>query len=327
MKKTLLFLIMQCVVASLIAQVHCGTERWDVKTLSDADTVNINFNQIVPTTIHDLISIPAPKSIKNDMPRQPEERIIYQIKCKIITFKKEDDKDIHLVLEDPETNETMVAEIPNPVCEGIQQTSRVKQFGEIYQWFCENIGEPTKSFKKLKDSPTVVISGPGFFDRVHGQTGVALNGREIHPVLSMEFAEPGPVEPIITKPNPVINPKSTNMETTTSPLNMLIIILLGAILGAAGQGIRVIVGMKKVYDQANKEKKDAKDLMEYKQMAFSLFIGFAVGAIAGVLAAVSSIDLQFSKSLIIAFITAGYAGTDFIEGFMKKNTEITKGKN
>jgi hypothetical protein len=35
--------------------------------------------------------------------------------------------------------------------------------------------------------------------------------------------------------------------------------------------------------------------------------------------------LEISKSTIIAFIAAGYAGTDFIEGFMRKNPTI-KGK-
>jgi hypothetical protein len=323
MKKTIIIILFQCMAYSISAQVHCGTERWDVKTLSDADTININFNQIVPSSVHEQVLLTPPSKIK-DIPRRDDESVIYQIKCRILTFKKEGgkdgDKDIHIVIEDPETHETMIAELPDPICDGIQGTSRVAQFAELNQWFSDNIGEPITKFKDLKDPPTVVITGTGFFDFNHGQKGRAINGREIHPVLSIEYAEADPPEPVITRPNTIINPKSTNMETSTSPLNMLIIILLGAILGAAGQGIRVIVGLKKVYDEANKQNVAAKSLLEYKQVALSLFIGFAVGAISGVLAAVTNMDMQITKSVIIAFIAAGYAGTDFIEGFMKKNT-------
>ena len=57
-------------------------------------------------------------------------------------------------------------------------------------------------------------------------------------------------------------------------------------------------------------------------MAFSLIIAFAIGGVAGVLAAVTSDNIQFTKSTIIAFITAGYAGTDFIEGFIKKYPNV-----
>jgi hypothetical protein len=42
---------------------------------------------------------------------------------------------------------------------------------------------------KTKVKPTAVrITGVGFFDKVHGQMGVAqLNGIELHPVLKVEF--------------------------------------------------------------------------------------------------------------------------------------------
>ena len=42
---------------------------------------------------------------------------------------------------------------------------------------------------KTKVKPTDArITGVGFFDRVHGQTGVALsNGIELHPILKIEW--------------------------------------------------------------------------------------------------------------------------------------------
>jgi len=39
--------------------VHCGTERWPVKTLSDPDAGNVNFNP-VQTTVAQLRSLPTP---------------------------------------------------------------------------------------------------------------------------------------------------------------------------------------------------------------------------------------------------------------------------
>src|SRR5258708_22235960 len=117
---------------------------------------------------------------------------------------------------------------------------------------------------------------------------------------------------------------TSSMSTPSTPLNTLIIILIGAILGAVGQGMRVIVGMKKVYDEAMKNSTPAEQLIEYRQITFSLIIGVAIGGVAGVFAAVSSDHVSFSdKSVVIAFITSGYAGTDFIEGFIKKYPNVS----
>jgi hypothetical protein len=137
-------------------------------------------------------------------------------------------------------------------------------------------------------------------------------------------APPGPVEnkPVTTNnvnpPSNQTNQISSAMETTT-PFDLLAIILIGAILGGVGQGIRVIVGIKKVNDEALKKKLAVKELLEYKQILLSLVIGFAIGAVAGVLAAVSAPNIHLTKTVIFAFLGAGYAGTDFIEGFIKKN--------
>ena len=127
---------------------------------------------------------------------------------------------------------------------------------------------------------------------------------------------------IINNPNSSTTEKANTMEQT--PINILVLIILGAILGMVGQGLRVVVGIKKLGDQASNEKKDQKNLFETQQLVLSLIIAFAVGAIAGVLAAVTNINTEFSTSLIFTFIAAGYAGTDFIEGFMRKNSNITK---
>jgi hypothetical protein len=97
---------------------------------------------------------------------------------------------------------------------------------------------------------------------------------------------------------------------------------LGAVLGALGQGIRAIVGLKKVQDAASTAGKSASDVIDPGRLLTSLLIG----AIAGSLAAISLVgtDLNATNQLIIstaqitALIGAGYAGADFIEGFMNR---------
>jgi hypothetical protein len=66
---TFLFLSFVSICFETLAQVHCGTERWDVKSLSDPDTVNINFNQVVISSVHEQICITPPDKVK-DIPRR-----------------------------------------------------------------------------------------------------------------------------------------------------------------------------------------------------------------------------------------------------------------
>jgi len=99
----------------------------------------------------------------------------------------------------------------------------------------------------------------------------------------------------------------------------VIILILGGILGMIGQGIRVIVGLKKVNDQASDEGENFSTLFQSNKLALSLLIGFIAGTLA-IIGVTSSMEItKPSKELIVTIIGAGYAGTDFIEGFMKKS--------
>jgi hypothetical protein len=53
------------------------------------------------------------------------------------------------------------------------------------QDFIDNVGQPTGSFKVPDENIVIEVIGIGFFDRLHGQRGMAPSGIEIHPVLSM----------------------------------------------------------------------------------------------------------------------------------------------
>ena len=166
----------------------CGVERWDIKTLADADTSKIDFTKIIVSTVHEQAAIAKPYGKLTY--RTVTESKIYSIDCFLIGYKIEDDKDIHLIIEDINTDETMVAEIPSASCSSIQNTSRAKLFSDLHNWFLTNIGHPTSSFVFLEKHIPITITGVGYFDFMHGQKGMALNGREIHPVLTMKLQSP-----------------------------------------------------------------------------------------------------------------------------------------
>ena len=101
-------------------------------------------------------------------------------------------------------------------------------------------------------------------------------------------------------------------------MGWITLILLGGILGFVGQGIRVIVGIKKANDKAAEESKSFRDVFDGRLLLYSLLIGFVAGALA-IFALTTSGTEQIARSLIIPVIAAGYAGTDFIEGFVSKH--------
>lgn len=143
-------------------------------------------------------------------------------------------------------------------------------------------------------------------------------------------------------------------------------IVLSGLLGVVGQGMRVVVGIKKNWEEAAKdervkslnewekelynkikvlrkkdtektiseeERKELERLMgemervvnqkqalawfKWNELVISLIIAFPVGAIAGILAGITLFKMEINGGFILSIISAGYAGTDFIEGFMK----------
>lgn len=95
-------------------------------------------------------------------------------------------------------------------------------------------------------------------------------------------------------------------------------LLLGGFLGLIGQGIRVVTGLKKVHDQAAAEGKAFGELFEPSQLLISLLIGFIAGAVAVVSMNPAGTGGAIGRQTIITLLGAGYAGADFVEGFMKK---------
>jgi hypothetical protein len=105
------------------------------------------------------------------------------------------------------------------------------------------------------------------------------------------------------------------------PGGWLGILIAGIILGALGQGARTIVGFKKLNDYAD-EASAAVD-------GWRLLISFGIGGVAGALAALTILPVsgEVSKEQMLGIAAAGYAGTDFIEGFISRISGSTSGTN
>lgn len=182
----------------------CGVERWSVKTGTDADAGLINLQSTTQTTIASLTSIPAPTTLPSNNRIQPTETTVFQLHATLTEYKLELDSDYHLILSDGSGN-TLIAEMASPTCVGSSsvllsgiQNAR-SEFDARYT--------PTSSFQAA--NVPVTVTGVGFFDFLHGQTGVAPNGIELHAVLDIQFDTSG-------TPTPTPTPTSTSIPTPTN---------------------------------------------------------------------------------------------------------------
>lgn len=91
-------------------------------------------------------------------------------------------------------------------------------------------------------------------------------------------------------------------------------IFLGMVLSIVGQGIRVIIGIKKQIDM--KESKNWEEWFELRRFWTSLFIAIVVGGVNGSIISIWLPDGSMTVGLLIALIALGYSVTDFVEGFM-----------
>jgi hypothetical protein len=162
-------------------QVGCGIERWSVKTLADPAGRKL---RLVPkaTTIRALRKKSAPAYLSLHRIRGVE-GTTYRVRAKLVEMKLEDDSDIHLVIADPtRTGATMIAEFPSSSCNAGAMPKAKTKMRQARNALIAACGSPSNSFRPLNGTAT--LSGVGFFDQIHGQTGVAPNGIELHPVVS-----------------------------------------------------------------------------------------------------------------------------------------------
>ena len=162
----------------------CGTERWAVKTLTDPAASKVVYGKTRRRSVESLRRLAAPAHLQPMTPRgSGTERGVYRVTALLMSMRREDDSDIHLVLADPKLGGSMIAEFPAAACmtgAAATQRSEIEQARAALAAACG--GEPGRHPVELTGSAT--LTGVGFFDVIHGQSGVAPNGIELHPVLS-----------------------------------------------------------------------------------------------------------------------------------------------
>ena len=161
---------------------QCGVERWPVKTGTDADARRVNLNQVTPATVAGLTALAAPSNLPQNNRVQPVETTQFVLNATLVQYKLEDDSDYHVVLSDG-AGKTMIIEIPHPKCVGPGSPFAGGIANARSEFDARFLAEDR--FKTA--NVAVQVKGIGFFDFLHGQTGVAPNGIELHPVLDIVF--------------------------------------------------------------------------------------------------------------------------------------------
>lgn len=171
-----------------IAVLTCGTERWDVKTLTDKGSDKLSLKVQVESDVLVLREEKVPfTSWSNTLPRFDSEKQVAATNAWVTAFKVEDDGDVHIVLGSiDDKKKTMVAEIPDPACmKGSPAKDLVVKARADFQKLFGPLPKTIGKLHILKKPVQVRVSGFVFFDKLHGQTGVAPNGVELHPVLGL----------------------------------------------------------------------------------------------------------------------------------------------
>ena len=194
----------------------CGVERWSVKTGTDPDARLVDQARVTPTNIGTLRALPAPAQPPLNSRVKPVETTVWSLDVILLRYKQETDSDYHLVLADT-GGRTLIAEIPAPECVG-PSSPFLPAMRAVRTAFTARF-HPTPSFQRV--SVTVHVSGVGFFDVDHGQSGVAPNAIELHPVLSIRWGNGATIPPAgagagAGTPAPTIGTPVPTIETRTS---------------------------------------------------------------------------------------------------------------
>src|SRR5215469_9936572 len=178
---------------------------------------------IVDTTVEELVKLPRAK----DMPPlrssftkgsfyqnhrdAPTETTVWRLKVLVKEARLEQDGDYHVVLQG-KSGQEMIGEIPDPDPKFVGNAVWRADIKNARTAMDAKVGHPLPAigFDKAAMAPptqerfekkampdeapamtpinaNATIIGVGFFDSSHGQTGVAPNAIEIHPILSIVF--------------------------------------------------------------------------------------------------------------------------------------------
>jgi hypothetical protein len=111
------------------------------------------------------------------------------------------------------------------------------------------------------------------------------------------------------------------------PTVLLSALLLAGLMGMVGQGARTVVGLKKLHDFNATQAPDQATTFLASRLVISLIIGFIAGVLAALAVGLDKLagPAGAAVEVLLGLAAAGYAGADFIEGFMSKAPAITGG--
>jgi hypothetical protein len=168
--------VLVAVVAAVVARVAapasrhltpsaapCGFERWTVKTLQDRP----RLLPVEPTSLAHLTRVPRPALVPPW--RLPFERHVFSVIASATFQREESDQDYHVILR--AGSRQMIAEAPNaPSC-----TPNATAYRKL---------EMRRARRAVRRScARAHVVGVASFDYNHGQTGIAPNAIELHPIL------------------------------------------------------------------------------------------------------------------------------------------------
>lgn len=158
------------VIALLLLALSCGSERQQVKTLADPAAERIAFAPLADT-VERLAHRPYVRPGNKPRGVSPEETRVYVVEGIVRVVKHEADQDIHIAIADLRTRDTMIVEAVSPSCaHGLRRPA---------------IAAVRPVAEGLRVGQRVRVTGVGFHDMAHGQTGAAPSGLELHPILSL----------------------------------------------------------------------------------------------------------------------------------------------
>jgi hypothetical protein len=158
----------------------CGVELWPLKTLSDPQRKLVKLRPR-NTTIAAIDALPMPPSAPTTRSTGFQRRV-WRVVAQIVQFKLEEDSDIHLILF--EKGHYLIAEMPLGSCLPKKTRDR-KAIIRARATFTSKCGQPTSAWQSL--GAVAYISGVGFWDFPHGQSGHAANYAELHPVTAIRI--------------------------------------------------------------------------------------------------------------------------------------------
>jgi hypothetical protein len=193
-----------------LAAVSCPVERGPVKQGSDADRAKVSTT-VNRTTIAYLGIRPKPSSYPKNNRIAPYELKTWQIDGLLTQYKQEADGDLHLIVRDS-GGRTMIAEIPYPSC--VPSASRWKSLITSARSTFTHAYAASTSWRTANRS--ITVRGLVMFDPLHGQSGAAKNGIELHPVIGVAFHGVAPTAPTPSPTATAASPSPTP-STTTAP--------------------------------------------------------------------------------------------------------------